>query len=106
MLGQMGPTVAATTSAKGAAARMMWTLAEVPTIDNASDAGEIPTGTAGEFKLQAVKFRYPTRPDVPLFEGLDLLIPGGKTTALVGESGSGKSTVSDPAATDLTLSAR
>ena len=53
----------------------------------------MPASGSGEFRLEAVRFRYPTRPDVPLFEGLDLVLPGGKTSALVGESGSGKSTV-------------
>ena len=46
MLGQMGPTAAATTAAKGAAARMFSILGETPTIDNASDAGEVSPSAA------------------------------------------------------------
>lgn len=38
-------------------------------------------------------FRYPARPDVPIFTGLNLVAEAGKTLALVGGSGSGKSTV-------------
>jgi ATP-binding cassette subfamily B (MDR/TAP) protein 1 len=40
-----------------------------------------------------VNFNYPSRPDVQVMKNLNLVIKGGKTTALVGPSGSGKSTV-------------
>ncbi|KAJ9592690.1 hypothetical protein L9F63_015634, partial [Diploptera punctata] len=39
-----------------------------------------------------IEFRYPTRPEVSVLRGLDLLIKPGKTVALVGPSGCGKST--------------
>ena len=39
-----------------------------------------------------MKFQYPTRPEVPVLKGLDLLIKPGQTVALVGPSGCGKST--------------
>ncbi|XP_055915259.1 multidrug resistance protein homolog 65-like [Eupeodes corollae] len=39
-----------------------------------------------------VSFRYPTRPDVQVLNGLNLEILQGKTVALVGASGCGKST--------------
>lgn len=47
----------------------------------------------GTIELKNVKFSYPARLDVPVFEDISLTIPAGKTVALVGESGSGKSTV-------------
>ena len=40
-----------------------------------------------------VQFSYPSRPDVPVIEGLSFELPKGQTLALVGKSGSGKSTV-------------
>lgn len=40
-------------------------------------------------------FRYPSRPNVKVLDGLDLHIPAGKTVFLVGSSGSGKSTISN-----------
>jgi len=39
-----------------------------------------------------VHFSYPTRPDAPVFEGLNLQVKKGETLALVGASGCGKST--------------
>ena len=40
-----------------------------------------------------VNFRYPSRPDVPDLQQLNLLFPACKTSALIGLSGSGKSTI-------------
>ena len=45
----------------------------------------------GEIRFERVRFRY--RGDAPALEGVDLVVPGGRTTALVGRSGSGKSTL-------------
>jgi ABC-type multidrug transport system fused ATPase/permease subunit len=40
-----------------------------------------------------VKFHYPTRPDVPVLNGISFEIREGEKLALVGQSGSGKSTI-------------
>jgi ATP-binding cassette subfamily B protein len=45
----------------------------------------------GEISLEGVDFAYPGR--APLFRGLDMHFPAGKTTAIVGATGSGKSTL-------------
>ena len=39
-----------------------------------------------------VKFRYPTRPEVTVLQGLNVDVEPGQTLALVGSSGCGKST--------------
>lgn len=46
----------------------------------------------GNVRFQDVKFRYPSRPDVPVLQGLRLRVKKGQTLALVGSSGCGKST--------------
>jgi energy-coupling factor transporter ATP-binding protein EcfA2 len=48
-------------------------------------------GKAIEFN--DIHFKYPTRPDVPIFSSLNLTFPAGHVTAVVGPSGSGKSTI-------------
>ena len=46
-----------------------------------------------DIRFQDVSFAYPSRPYTKVLDGLDLVIPVGKITALVGPSGCGKSTV-------------
>ncbi|CAL5054914.1 unnamed protein product [Urochloa decumbens] len=57
------------------------------------DTGEDIKRVEGLIELRGVEFRYPSRPDVTVFKGLDLLMKAGKSMALVGMSGSGKSSV-------------
>lgn len=47
----------------------------------------------GHIQCLNVSFSYPSRPDVLIFNKLNLDIPSGKVVALVGGSGSGKSTI-------------
>ncbi|KAK3158796.1 hypothetical protein QOZ80_2AG0141690 [Eleusine coracana subsp. coracana] len=57
------------------------------------DSGDDIKRVEGLIELRGVEFRYPSRPEVTVFKGLDLLMKAGKSMALVGMSGSGKSTV-------------
>ncbi|XP_026849432.1 multidrug resistance protein homolog 65 [Drosophila persimilis] len=43
-------------------------------------------------RYRGIEFRYPTRPDAKILQGLDLEVLKGQTVALVGHSGCGKST--------------
>lgn len=78
---------------KRSAASIFQILDSKPKIDSSSDKGQIPERVSGNIELQHISFKYPTRPNIPIFKDLCLSIPSGKTVALVGESGSGKSTV-------------
>jgi ABC-type multidrug transport system fused ATPase/permease subunit len=47
----------------------------------------------GRVGYEGVRFRYPTRPDVEVLQGIDLAVEPGQVVALVGPSGGGKSTM-------------
>lgn len=46
-------------------------------------------------RLKGIRFAYPSSPDKPIFDGLNLTIPAHSTVAIVGRSGTGKSTLMD-----------
>ena len=77
--------------AVGAADRVFALLDRVPEIP--LTGGLIPDRIIGRVALDDVVFRYPTRPDVPVLQGLSLSIAPGEVVALTGPSGSGKSTI-------------
>nr|XP_032831471.1 ATP-dependent translocase ABCB1-like [Petromyzon marinus] len=79
--------------AQMSARRVFALLAQVPSIDSYSEAGVAPAGGAhGRVEFRDVRFRYPTRPGVPVLQGLSIAVEPGQTLALVGSSGCGKST--------------
>ena len=47
----------------------------------------------GGLSLEKLYFTYPSRPNMPVLQGLSISISAGQTLALVGPSGCGKSTV-------------
>ncbi|PHJ24204.1 abc transporter transmembrane region domain-containing protein, partial [Cystoisospora suis] len=47
---------------------------------------------AVDVEYNSVNFRYPTRPNIPVYRNLSFKINAGETVALVGQSGCGKST--------------
>jgi ABC transporter fused permease/ATP-binding protein len=64
----------------------------------------------GRVAYEGIRFRYPTRPEVEVLQGIDLAVEPGQVVALVGPSGGGKSTMGallsrlyDPTAGRLTL---
>ncbi|CAD7947713.1 unnamed protein product [Amoebophrya sp. A120] len=64
----------------------------VETANNSSNLLPVTT-MQGEIKLENVHFKYQTRPENPVLNGLNLTLKPNTTTALVGKSGGGKSTV-------------
>ena len=82
-------------AAKGAANDIVHLLDQFPEIDSQSPAGKAieSTATRGHIRFDDVHFRYPTRYDIPVLQGLNLDIEPGTYVALVGASGCGKSTV-------------
>ncbi|KAK4420733.1 putative multidrug resistance protein [Sesamum alatum] len=64
-----------------------------PAIDADDKKGKALSYVRGEIQFKGVYFSYPSRPDTPVLQGLDLTVPAGRMVGLVGGSGSGKSTV-------------
>ncbi|KAK1356740.1 p-glycoprotein 21 [Heracleum sosnowskyi] len=79
--------------AKSATASIFAILDRKSEIDPTDESGETIESVRGEIELRHISFKYPSRPDIQIFQDLSLTIRSGKTVALVGESGSGKSTV-------------
>eukprot|EP01018_Ginkgo_biloba_P030331 Gb_08614 [translate_table: standard] len=92
-LGQASPCLSAFAAGQAAASKMFEVIHRQPEIDVYDMRGLVPDDLRGEIELRDIYFRYPSRPDVPIFSGFSFGIPWSTTAALVGESGSGKSTV-------------
>jgi len=92
-LGQAAPDISAFIRAK-AAAYPIFEMIERDTVSKkSSKTGRKLSKVDGHIQFKDVCFSYPSRPDVAIFNNLNLDIPAGKIVALVGGSGSGKSTV-------------
>lgn len=71
--------------------KMMFDVLDRPdSLADAPDAVDLPDGK-GQVALRDVRFTYDGTRDV--LQGVSLVFPAGKTTALVGPSGGGKSTI-------------
>ncbi|KAF5455749.1 hypothetical protein F2P56_025295 [Juglans regia] len=62
-------------------------------IDSNNPTSKMVTHVKGNIEFRKVCFKYPARPDITIFEDLNLRVSSGKSLAVVGQSGSGKSTV-------------
>ena len=84
--------------AAGATERLMELLATESPIRSPTQPRALPVGQIGRLRgatlsLEAVTFRYPSRPKQAALADFNLQVAPGETVALVGPSGAGKSTV-------------
>ncbi|KAF6176961.1 hypothetical protein GIB67_027761 [Kingdonia uniflora] len=79
--------------ATAAASRIFEMIDRNPPIDSEDEQGKVLSKVTGDIEFKNVHFCYPSRPDTPILQRLDLKVPAGNTVGLVGGSGSGKSTV-------------
>ncbi|KAH6775558.1 P-glycoprotein 18 [Perilla frutescens var. hirtella] len=87
------PNLTAISEAKSAAMRISEMIDREPAIDCDDKKGKALSYVRGEIQFKGVYFNYPSRPDTPVLQGLELTVPAGRTVGLVGGSGSGKSTI-------------
>lgn len=79
--------------AAGATERLAELLnADDPVEDPAAPVA-VPNPVRGRITYDGVSFRYPSRPEIPALDHVDLVIEPGETIALVGPSGAGKTTI-------------
>ncbi|KAF5227220.1 hypothetical protein FANTH_14824, partial [Fusarium anthophilum] len=94
ILSQVAPFIHLFAAAAGASDRLQSVINRESLIDGTSDEGDksAPFGEE-DIVFRDVHFSYPSRPDVPVLNGINLTIPPRQHTAIVGPSGGGKSTV-------------
>ncbi|XP_001986851.2 multidrug resistance protein homolog 49 [Drosophila grimshawi] len=92
-LGFSSPHVDSFGIAVGAARNLFRIIDRKSEIDPMVEHGLKPNGIAGRLRFEDIHFRYPSRPDVQILNGLTVDVEPGQTVAFVGASGCGKSTV-------------
>lgn len=79
--------------AAGATERLVELLDAQDTVSDPVTPLDLALPVRGEIAFENVSFRYPTRPDTPALEAVNLNIAAGETVAFVGPSGAGKTTI-------------
>ncbi|KAH8301534.1 hypothetical protein KR059_005587 [Drosophila kikkawai] len=91
-IGMAAPYIEAFGIAKGACAKVFHIIEQIPTINPIDAQGKNLNQPLTTIEFKDVEFQYPTRPEIPILNRLNLKIHRGQTVALVGPSGCGKST--------------
>jgi len=92
-LGQTSSFAPDAAKASAAASSIYEIIDRKSSIDPEQEGGLRPQRVEGHIEFRNVHFTYPSRKNVPIFQGFYMDAPAGKTLALVGDSGGGKSTV-------------
>ncbi|MFN7004198.1 MAG: ABC transporter transmembrane domain-containing protein [Roseinatronobacter sp.] len=79
--------------AAGATERLAELLDSDDPVEDPAAPVAVPNPVRGHIAYEGVSFRYPSRPEIPALDHVDLVIEPGETIALVGPSGAGKTTI-------------
>jgi ATP-binding cassette, subfamily B, bacterial len=79
--------------AAGATERLAELLQADDPVKDPVQSVPVPSPVRGRITYEGVSFRYPSRPEIPALDHVDLVIEPGETVALVGPSGAGKTTI-------------
>ncbi len=79
--------------AAGATERLVELINATDNVDDPKQPKLLTQPIRGELAFKDLNFNYPSRPDIPALDALNMTIKAGETVALVGPSGAGKSTV-------------
>ena len=79
--------------AAGSATRLLDLLKVESDIKQPNQPSVMKAQSTSAITFEQVNFSYPSRPDIPALQDINLMIPAGKTVALVGPSGAGKTTL-------------
>ncbi|MBK7872980.1 MAG: ATP-binding cassette domain-containing protein [Saprospiraceae bacterium] len=92
-IGGLGNLYTELTSALGATERIQEILDRPGELQPSNMPLQAHERVNGHIEYRDVKFSYPTRKDMQVLKGIDLIIHPGQKVALVGASGAGKSTI-------------
>ncbi len=79
--------------AAGATERLIELLQTEDNVTDPASPVALPAPAKGAITFESVSFNYPSRPDMPALDNLNLTIEPGETVAIVGPSGAGKTTI-------------
>ncbi len=79
--------------AAGATERLIELLQSEDQVNDPQKPLPLQTPVQGRISFENVSFNYPSRPDTPALDQVELEIAPGETVALVGPSGAGKTTI-------------